>query len=140
MIYATREDLAIWLGYVVDPEVDPPDPDLSKLPAQADLRMLKRASLAVSKATMTAVYDVDADGLPEDDQVAEALRDATCAQVEAWLASGDELGQAESYDSVQIGSVRLTGKSAAILGGQSLAPRAADVLHLAGLLAGRIRV
>lgn len=73
LVYATAEDLTDgqWVADV---------------PAGA-AALLRFASALVRRATMTAVYRTDATGRPTDDAVADAFRDATCAQVAAWVAS-----------------------------------------------------
>lgn len=75
LVYATIADLAA-APWMVDP-----------VPANAD-RLLARASQLVRGATRTALYDVDADGMPTDADVLAGFRDATCAQVSAWVAAG----------------------------------------------------
>ena len=72
-VYATPADYAAWAD---------------DGPAAADLqRFLRSASRLVGRATRAAVYDVDAAGKPvAGTDAADALRDATCAQVEAWHA------------------------------------------------------
>lgn len=69
--YATTEELSNWLG--------------NELPANAD-RLLRYANALVRRATLTAVYETDLDGSPADAAIAQALRDATTAQVEVWLS------------------------------------------------------
>lgn len=73
--YATEAELADFLpaGTVV---------------ADAD-RLLRRASELVDEAVRVP-FAIDANGLPTDTDKAAALRDATCAQVEAWLEVGEE--------------------------------------------------
>lgn len=96
-IYATRADLEAYL------------PAALTLPAEPEAtRMLTRASEVVDDLLVTAVYDVDAGLLPTDTTVAEALRQATCAQVAWWIETGDETGAAAQYQSVSIGSVSLS--------------------------------
>ncbi|MGW6498551.1 hypothetical protein [Nonomuraea angiospora] len=108
-------------------------------PADAEL-LLERATTVVDDAIMCAVYDVDDDGLPTDAQLVDALKRATCEQVAAWLDVGETgTGGAGQYSSVSIGSVNLTrAQSGGAGGGGSaatcLAPQAAKVLRLAGLL------
>lgn len=48
-------------------------------------RLLGYASRLVRSATRTAVYDTTSTGAPSDPDVADAFRDATCAQVTAWI-------------------------------------------------------
>src|SRR5690606_4672629 len=51
-------------------------------------RLLATASRMVTAATRTAIYDTTPAGLPDDDDVADAFRDATVAQVVAWVRLG----------------------------------------------------
>lgn len=136
MEYATLEDLARWLGLF--DALGEPDP--TQLPPQATERMLSRASAQIQRATVTSVYNADEAGLPEDDDIVDAFRDATCAQVEAWLESGDEHGTQPTPTSVKIGSVAISGAGAIALGGSRLPERARLVLRNAGLLPGHIRI
>lgn len=111
---------------------------LATAPTQVELK-LERASRTVDQALLTAVYDVDEDGLPTDPDVQEALRTATCEQVTAWEALGEDgTGAASSWDDVQIGSVRLARRSQTGAGGSGsaatrLAPQAWAALQQAGL-------
>jgi hypothetical protein len=126
MAYATRADLAAWVG------------SSQTLPDTTEQdRLLERASTIVDGLLVAAVYDVDSDGNPIDTDVAAALSDATCAQVEWWLESGDELGASASWASVSIGSVRLGGgQGESGASAPAAAPRATSRLQLAGLLPG----
>ena len=58
----------------------------------------------------------------------DALRDATCAQVEWWVEAGDPSDSMHKFDSVSTGSFSATPS------GRRLAPRAADHLFNGGLL------
>jgi len=70
--YATRDDLATWMG--------------ATAPVNADV-LLRSATTLVYDATEEAYYTVDpTTGLPTDTQLLGALRDATCAQAAAWDA------------------------------------------------------
>ncbi|MGW9041247.1 hypothetical protein ACWGQL_01575 [Streptomyces lydicus] len=124
--YATPERLSAWTGQ----------------PAPADAeRLLARASEDVDDALLTAVYATDGASMPTDPEVADALADATCAQVEYQLATGDDgTGAAGRWDSVSIGPVSLSGRKDAPTapGDVDLAPRAHRALTRAGLLPGVI--
>lgn len=72
-IYASNAQLATWLG------TEPPANSSS---------LLRSASVMIGRATMTAYYAVDADGLPSDITVKQAFADATCAQAAVWIAAG----------------------------------------------------
>ncbi|MEU3712910.1 hypothetical protein [Streptomyces catenulae] len=122
--YATPEQLAAWTGQAAPDDAE---------------RLLARATEDVDSALLTAVYRVDDDGDPLDDTVRAALADATCAQVEYQLATGDDgTGAAGHWDSVSIGPVSLSGRSGTASGaaGVELAPRAARALRRAGLEPG----
>jgi len=125
--YATSEQLG---GYL--------EGGAAAVPGDA-ARLLARASELVDDHIVTAVYDVDANGQPTDVDVAAALRDATCAQVEFWLAGDEEddiLGPTQG--------VSLAGMQMQYGAGDNratpmyLAPRAARFLRKAGLLSGAV--
>ncbi|QIK82990.1 hypothetical protein [Sanguibacter sp. HDW7] len=109
------------------------------LSAEAAEDLIALASADVERLTMTAVYEVDTDGLPTDPVVRAALRDATCATV-AWLdETGDTSGAAARYNSLSLGSFSVSGggvgsgtntDAAASL----VAPRAITILQNAGLI------
>lgn len=116
--------------------------DYTGATAPADIGLkLTRASRLVDKELLCAVYDVDDTGTATDAEVLAALRDATCEQVAAWVASGTEdgTGAAPVYQDVQIGSVRLgRGATSGGAGGGGsaatrLAPQARMVLEQARL-------
>jgi hypothetical protein len=75
LVYATTADL------VADPW------NVSPMPANVD-RLLVRASQMVRGATKTALYDTDDAGMPTGPDVLAGFRDATCAQVSAWVTAG----------------------------------------------------
>ncbi|MEU8989972.1 hypothetical protein AB0C98_26675 [Streptomyces sp. NPDC048558] len=125
-VYATPEQLTAWTGQ----------------PAPADAeRLLARASEDIDDALLTACYAVNDAGMPVEPEIAQALADATCAQVEYQLATGDDgTGAAGLWDSVSIGPVSLSGRkdAPAAAGDVDLAPRAYRALTRAGLLPGVI--
>ncbi|AGP56825.1 hypothetical protein [Streptomyces rapamycinicus] len=125
-VYATREQLATYTG--------------APAPEGAE-RLLARASEDIDAALLTAYYATDPDGDPTEQHVVDALRDATCAQVEYQLATGDDgTGAAGVWDAVSIGPVSLSGRRAGppAASGVDLAPRAHRALLRAGLLPGVI--
>lgn len=64
-------------------------------------RVLARASHVIDRALTAAIYEVDVDGMPTDDTVLAALRDATCAQARQLVEHPEEpFGPltAEAYD------------------------------------------
>jgi hypothetical protein len=123
--YATLGDLASYLGE------DPPD---------GAAKLLVRASRRVDSALIGAVYDVDDDDLPTDADVAAALRDAVCAQVEWWDEVGDTTGTGAggAWSDVTIGKVKLTAGTSASAGTppgrMRIAPSAIEILQTAGLM------
>lgn len=70
--YATVSDVETWTGQPPPAEVVP---------------LIRHASLLVERACRNDVYSVTPAGFPDEDDVLEAMRDATCAQVEAWTAA-----------------------------------------------------
>lgn len=131
LVYATEADLA-GAPWGVTPE--------------NATSLLRAASVLVRQATRTAVYDVDATGAPTDTTVAEALRDATCAQAAAWANAGvDPTGpvrprvkQSQSLGSGSVTYADATQVAAAVdtLRG-TLTGEAALILADAGLTGGR---
>ncbi|MGD6762047.1 hypothetical protein ACOKM5_24240 [Streptomyces sp. BH097] len=125
-VYATPEQLTAWTGRPAPPDAD---------------RLLERASEDVDDALTTAVYATDTAGMPTCPTTRQALADATCAQVEYQLATGDDgTGAAGRWDSVSIGPVSLSGRKdgPSAAGDVDLAPRAHRALRRAGLLPGVI--
>lgn len=82
-----------------------------------------RASADVDHALVGAIYDTDDDLLPTDPAVAEALRDAVCAQVAAWAS-------AEPATPGPAGRMRVVAPP----GERGLCAAAVAPLRLAGLL------
>lgn len=115
-VYATAVELGAYLD------------DEAAVPADAD-RQLLRASEVVDEALLTATYTVDTDGLPTDSAVIAALRDATCAQVEFWLAGDEEDDIAGPVQGLQVGGLQVQyGAGSNRAAPLHLAPRA--VRHL----------
>lgn len=108
----------------------PPDGQLS--------RLLTRASINVQRMTLTAVYAADNAGMPTDQKVITAFRDATCAQVAYWANTGDVDGSLAASGSVSIGSVSLgaTNRMSTSAHGRQdsrNAPESVSILMMAGL-------
>ncbi|MGI5350213.1 hypothetical protein ACQEU8_36580 [Streptomyces sp. CA-250714] len=125
-VYATPEQLSAWTGQPAPPGAE---------------RLLARASEDVDDALLAALYATDAAGMPTHPDTVQALADATCAQVEYQLATGDDgTGAAGRWDSVSIGPVSLSGRKdgPTAAGDVGLAPRAHRALRRAGLLPGVI--
>ncbi|MGW8719680.1 hypothetical protein ACWGNR_10265 [Streptomyces althioticus] len=126
--YATTTDLANYLRAA-------PPVDAAHLLEGAS-RMLDARVLQYCR------YDVTTDGLPSDEDVAEAISRAVCAQVAWWGEVGDSTGAAGvGYGSVAIGSVNLGRSVTSVSGDDSaarqLAPQVLDELrapHLSGRL------
>ncbi|WP_367128325.1 hypothetical protein [Saccharothrix sp. HUAS TT1] len=130
-VYATEADLT---GYGAPPGVTLPT-------GAAAAWSLARASERVDELLLTAVYEVDTNGLPTDPTVVAALRDAVCAQVGWWAETGTSpTGAPPRYSSVKLGSLALTktaGGSSPDGGAGRYAPDAVRHLRLAGLLSGQ---
>jgi hypothetical protein len=124
--YATAEDLADYLG-----EQPPPDNAAT---------LLDRASTYVDDILIGAYYQTDTNGNPVDEDVAEALRKATCAQVLYWAETGNTSGTETGdggWRDMTIGNVRLSrssGGSSQTGAAATFAPDALRHLRLAGLL------
>jgi hypothetical protein len=91
-------------------------------------RVLARASERID-GTVMAPFTVDTlTGLPSDPDIAAAMRDATCAQVEQWL----EVGEENDIDGLAGTEVSVTGYSGRRA--PRVAPRALQILQNAGLM------
>lgn len=113
--YASEAELTAWLpaGTSVD---DAP-------------RLLARATEVIDGAVMAAFDVDDATDLPTDTDVAAALRDATCAQVEFWAEVGEDHDVAGMAGRrVSVGHLSVDALPAV------LAPRALRILTNAGLM------
>lgn len=79
--------------------------------------------------TVTLGYSVDATtGIPDDTDIATALSDAVCAQVEFWA----EVGEANDIDGLAGTDVSLSGYSGPRA--PKVSPRAFRILQNAGLV------
>jgi hypothetical protein len=103
-------------------------PAVTIAPPEDLSRLLTRASELIDDYCRTAVYEHDVDGFPTEADDIAAFRDATCAQVEFWLAGDEEDDILGPVTYLSIGGVMAKTNSAAIL-----APRAARILRSAGL-------
>lgn len=121
--YATKEELTAFL-VGGDYEDQTPEGD------QAE-RILARASELIRWATV-GTYDQAEDYDPEAPPatVVEALRDATCAQVEQWLEIGEEtdIGGWDRTQGVKYGTITIDSLPSL------LAPRAYRILASEGIL------
>lgn len=86
--------------------------DGGPVPAELTRAMLRDASRRVDRAMKGAIYDTDPRGNPIDCDIAEAFRDAVCAQVQDWIETGDYGSGGVAYSDVQIGSVRVSRNAA----------------------------
>lgn len=92
-------------------------------------RLLQRASEFID-ARVAAYYEKDQAGAFKDAGVASAFKNATMAQVEWWLATGDEKQATAAYKISIAGGLHLHPS------GRRLAPRAKDYLLAANLGSG----
>lgn len=81
LVYADTTDLATEPWSITDP------------PANVG-RLLASASRLVGHAIRAAVYATDDTGMPTDQAVRDAVRDATCSQVTTWVSLGIDPAQA----------------------------------------------
>lgn len=119
-VWATPADYLAWA------EVDSAPPGLAGA--------VRAANRAVRSATLCARYDIGADGLPLDEDVAAAMKEAVCVHAAYLLDLGDTTGAATGTE-VAVGSVRVKrGDTTA------LAAEAIRILHDAGLAGGQPHV
>ncbi|WDZ91147.1 hypothetical protein [Nocardiopsis sp. HUAS JQ3] len=125
MRYATVEEL---VGFLPPGEPVPDDAE----------GLLDQATEDIDGALLTAVYDVDADGMPTAPAVVAALARATCAQA-VWLdESGDRSGAGRQWATASLGGASYGRASDGSPGTGDLGPRAARILANAGLLSARV--
>jgi hypothetical protein len=134
--YATPADLVLWM-------------ENGENPSNAK-SLLRSASLLVEKATKRAIYRVDSEGLPSDEPVRVAFRDAVTAQVEFWADLGVNPTAGTAGTALVVLAKSLPGASATygadkkVLEAQAnaaetLGPVAHNILSAAGLLSGSVR-
>jgi len=100
-VYATAVELAAWPGG-------------DAVPAEDADAFLRTASRVVDRLLVGRVYDVDADSMPTDADVIQALSDAACAiALEDHSTGASAAGSTTAWESVGIGSVSLSGGKAA---------------------------
>lgn len=121
MIYATKEDLALWLGY----QTAEGEPDLSALPSNVD-KLLINASRVIDHHTLGRIQKTNERHL-------DVAMMATSAQAEYWID-----GMGESVDIYPNMTNYSAGKTSFQFtnGIPKLAPRARRELWLGGLHAG----
>lgn len=74
LLFASADDVERFAGMA-----NPPGVNVEKL--------LRRASGMVQHAVRFARFEVAPSGLPSDPDVMDAMRDATCAQVDYWIVN-----------------------------------------------------
>lgn len=120
MNYATKEDLAEWLGHVNQDGT----PDLTQLPEDVD-RMLRNASRLIEYSTMNRINI-------KSESHKDTAMSAVIAQCEYWIEGvGESVDMNPDISSYSAGSASFT-----FAGGKlpKLAPRARRELWLGGLL------
>lgn len=121
--YATVAEYADWLDVA---EADAPE---------GAERALRMATYDINQLLLASIYETE-DGLPTDADLADALRDATCAQAEYAQSSGDRYGVgAARVTQASIGSISVT-RSSGTAGGTGsgrYSERAWQILQQAGL-------
>lgn len=121
-VYATFGDYQAWSGDTWTPQ-------------QLVTPVLMRASEDIDRALIAAVYRTDADGMPLDAMVQNAVRRATCAQAQYRLAQNDPSGIKFEFTTTNVGGVSAT--RVASMAGMAvfpIAPQAISILHVAGVL------
>ncbi|MGM5065726.1 hypothetical protein EU244_012830 [Rhodococcus qingshengii] len=96
LVYADADDLTTWLGE--------PAPDNAA-------SLLRHASSRVANACRCDIYDTQPNGLPVDDDIREALMEATCAQAERWKELNVNPAAGAGGLAVQVTSSSIDGSS-----------------------------
>lgn len=122
--YATTEQFGAWIGGQID--------------LQEGERLLRSATIRIDNATRNAVYRTADDGTPTSPDVLAALRDATCAQAEWFMETGDRIGGGAAAPS-QLGSLRFDASSPTEGSGE-ICEEATMILRNAGLITTTVRV
>lgn len=120
-VYATVAQLISYLG-----ELDETEEDLE--------RKLYRASRVIDDVILGAVYSINSLEMPTDPKIIDALKVATIEQVDAWLDGTIPESGIPMYDSVSIGSVRLSGSRGDGDRRPLVAPQSMNELFQAGLI------
>lgn len=110
-------------------------------PGQSVIVTLMRASEDIDCYLIGAVYAVNANGMPTDAMAIDAFMRAACAQCQFLLADNDPSGVKRQYTATSVSGVSAT-RSAAMtaMALPPLAPRAASILHTAGVLPNAVLV
>jgi hypothetical protein len=127
-IYANAADLIAYSG------------PLSVTEEEAD-RKLARASRLIDSVLIGAVYATDPNTrIATDADIALSIKNATCAQAAYWISGAGSEHGSPAYDSVSIGSVRLSGAGKGNERGTVLAPQALYELSTSAVLPISARV
>ena len=110
-------------------------------PADAD-RILRSASIEVARLVMNAHFDLDnsTPPMPSDPEIVQALQDATCAQADYFLETGDLTGASGQFQTLALGSFSVSrntpGGAQGTTGvdGSRTAAEAISILQQAGLI------
>lgn len=139
-VYATAADYYDFIGDDQPTVPDPDNPGQTRPLTEKDLNArLRRASAQVESYIRTSRYQTDDDGYPTDATVADALRDATCAQANFWSETDDITGGGAIAGPVKIGSVSLGGTAVGGASSRTVADtrrsdEAITILRTAGLI------
>lgn len=129
-VYATSADLTAYCA-----------PDTP--PTGVGVRQLREASAQVDEMLLTAVYDRDADDKPTAPNVADALRNATCAQALHVDEYGDEVAIRDGAGPMSLGPLSLGGRQSTGSSSQVAvpvwAPKAVAFLRAEGLIIGPVQ-
>lgn len=139
-VYATASDYYDFIGDD-QPMTTPPQGEQPQPVTEKSLNAtLRRASSVIDSHTRHDVYDVDEDGYPTDQRIADAFKEATCAQAQWFDETDDITGAVSQEGTVSIGSVsmgargRSSGGASADAAGSRIAPEAVEILRNVGLL------
>ena len=132
LIFATDADVEKWMGEPLD--------------GRSVDALLRRASSLVQRAVRSARFAVTPAGMPQDPDIEEALRDATCEQVTVWLENDVNPVEVASTaapvaaSSIGDASINYGDSSASNAAKDSISttlhPAAFDILANAGLTGG----
>jgi hypothetical protein len=120
-VYATADDYQTYAGQTP--------------PADIGVKLADASRMLDAEVFRLCYYQADPDtGQPTVTAVAEAFRDATCAQAQWWIGLGDSLGaDGAGWNEVRIGTVMMRRPDTAISGADSaareVAPKAWDALQ-----------
>jgi hypothetical protein len=121
-LYATAGQYRAWSG-------DQSTPD------QVVVVAMQRAAEDIDNAVIGAVYPVNQNGLPTDPFVINAFARAACAQAQYLIADNDPAGMKRQYTSLNVGGISYTrARNMTTYAFPLLCPRAAQILHVAGVL------